>query len=305
MENQTPLFLVILTIIALWLLSKAIAKASSVHATPTAFNNIKANNTEIIPGLHVTGLSDKLIQEMHEIIERRDIDKLAYFFTKRCPELPILEDYFTSLRSQYFSLLGKPTNEASEAEKTTAINALNVENTPECVDINVISKVELQYLVEDNVKKYRVIDSELIKKFGDENFMENFKIYTQLTHGESVTLHIPTDHHHRTQVEALVDSGIAIRGRKIPLKDRLNVLKFSQLRDIATELKIDSQFKRKSEATETLAAMPGSAVHLAMVYDISDLFYLKAEPYVATSVEEEWAYFNAYAKLIIKTLAPI
>lgn len=286
-------------------MGKFLAKASATQAGPAPQNNAKPGDKEIVPGLHVNGLSDSLMQEMHGIIEQRDTKKLAYFFTKRCPELPVLENYFSELRSQYFSLLGKPTNVASEDEKAAAINKLNLGEVPDCIDIDVVSKSELRYLIEDNVKAFRIISNELITKFGDENFIENFNVYTELTHGDATTLHIPSDHPYRQQLQSLVETGIAIRGRKIPLKDRLEVLKFSQLRDIAAELKIDSQFKRKSEATEALAAMPGSAVHLAMVYDISDIYYLKAESYNASAVEDEWAFFNAYAKLIIESITPI
>ncbi|NOZ54170.1 MAG: hypothetical protein GXP08_13750 [Gammaproteobacteria bacterium] len=303
MENQTPLFFVIAAIIVLWLLGKILAKASAslAESTPPS-RKAEPKGNEIAPGLHVIGLSDTLMQEMHEIIEQQNTIKLAYFFTKRCPEFPELDNYFSELRSQYFVLLGKPSNEASETEKIDAMKKLDFQNTPQYLDINVVTQTELKYLIEDTVKTFRVITDELICKFGGENFFDNFRAYTQLGEEKPITLHIPPDHQHRKKLESLVETGIAIRGRKIPLKDRLGVLKFSQLRRIATELKIDTPFKQKSEATEALAAMPGSAVHLAMIHDISDIFYLKPETYNAQAVEDEWAFFNAYARLLTEAL---
>ena len=68
------------------------------------------------------------------------------------------------------------------------------------------------------------------------------------------------------------------------------------------ELKVTTEFSSKSEAAEALAQMPGSAVHLSMIYESDDIFYIKAESVDAKSIEDEWYMLHAYARLLIESL---
>jgi hypothetical protein len=253
-------------------------------------------------GLHIADMSNVLIKEMQDTISRQDDKDLVYFLARYRPNLVELEKFFDDLRSQYFSLLGKPSKLATEAEKITAINEIALDAAPPCIDINALNKAELRSLIDKNLKTNRLISGDFMERFGGKDFMDNFQVYTQLVDQQPVTIHAKTDHQYRRQLETFVKNGIAQQGRKIPLKARLEVLSFNQLKDMAKDLKITTKFTTKSEAAAALAQMPGSAVHLSMIYESDDIFYIKAEPADAKSIEDEWYMLHAYARLLIESL---
>ena len=253
-------------------------------------------------GLHIADMSNVLIKEFQDTINQQDENELVYFLARYRPNLIELEDYLADLRSQYFTLLGKPTNLATEAEKITAINEVQLDAAPTSIDIDALNKAEWRSLIEKNLKTNHVIDDDFMKRFGGKDFMDNFQVYTQLINDKAMTIHAKSDHQFRRQLEKFVETGIAQQGRKIPLKERLEVLSFDQLKQMAQELKVTTEFNTKSEAAEALALMPGSAVHLSMIYESDDIFYIKTESVDAKSIEDEWYMLHAYARLLIESL---
>ena len=301
MEQYTPIIIVLVTFAILWLIGKMISKAASRLETPK-IEVKRPHGKEIVDGVHVGEISNTLLKELQEIISQQNEDELTYFFARYRPQFIELEEYLAELRSQFFSILGKPSNLVSESEKINAIADINFHTPPQHIDIQSLSKSELRLLIEKNPKTENLINIDFIERFGGRQYMENFRVYTELANENTVTLHIPPDHQYRKHMDAFVEKGVASQGRKIPLNNRLGVLSFTQLKEIARELKIDNQFKTKSEATEALANMPGSAVHLAMIHDVDDIFYIKSESTDVKAIEQEWASLNAYAKLIIASL---
>jgi hypothetical protein len=99
-------------------------------------------------------------------------------------------------------------------------------------------------------------------------------------------------------LEALAKSGIARKGRHIPLEARLTVLKMSQLRQMAKDLNLDKKFSRKQDAAKILADVPGAAVLLSMQYVVDDLFILNPINEDIEQIKSEWAFLRAYAKLL-------
>lgn len=301
MQDQIPLIIVIVTIAALWALGRYLSRLSqglSVIAPPSSVPQGKI----FADGLHIADMSNVLIKEFQDTINQQDENELVYFLARYRPNLVELEDYLADLRSQYFTLLGKPTNLATEAEKITAINEVQLDAAPTSIDINALNKAEWRSLIEKNLKTNHVIDEGFMKRFGGKDFMDNFQVYTQLINDKAMTMHARSDHQFRRQLEKFVETGIAQQGRKIPLKERLEVLSFDQLKQMAQELKVTTEFNTKSEAAEALAQMPGSAVHLSMIYESDDIFYIKAESVDAKSIEDEWYMLHAYARLLIESL---
>ena len=243
-----------------------------------------------------------LIHQAQEIITSQNENELAYFLARYRPEFIELEEYLADLRSQYFALLGKPSNIASEAEKINAVNSLALDDAPESLDMSAVDNSDLRYMIEKTLKSSNKISNEFMESFGGKEFYDNFHVYTELANQHDKTLHIDEEHQYRKQMELFVETGIAQQGRKIPLKERLEVLSFNQLKEMAMELKVNQQFNDKPEIAETLAQMPGSTVHLAMIFKQEDIFYLNADPVDVKSIEDEWALLNAYAKLLIGSL---
>ena len=301
MQDQIPLIIVIVTIATLWALGRYLSKLSQDLSMITPPSSVPQGKI-FADGLHIADMSNVLIKEFQDTINQQDENELVYFLARYRPNLIELEDYLADLRSQYFTLLGKPTNLATEAEKITAINEVQLDAAPTSIDIDALNKAEWRSLIEKNLKTNHLIDDDFMKRFGGKDFMDNFQVYTQLINDKAMTIHAKSDHQFRRQLEKFVETGIAQQGRKIPLKERLEVLSFDQLKQMAQELKVTTEFNTKSEAAEALAQMPGSAVHLSMIYESDDIFYIKTESVDAKSIEDEWYMLHAYARLLIESL---
>jgi len=301
MQDQLPLIIVVIAIAILWALGRYFSRLSqnlSVVAPPAAVPNGKL----FADGLHIADMSNVLVKELQDTISQQNENDLVYFLARYRPNLVELENYLDDLRTQYFNLLGKPANFATEAEKIAAVNEVQLDAAPVCIDIDTLNKAEWRSLFEKSLRTNQIINNDFMERFGGTSFMDNFQVYTQLVNNQPVTLHAAADHQHRRRLEKFVETGIAQQGRKIPLKERLEVLSINQLKDMAKDLKISTEFNTKSEAADVLAQMPGSAVHLSMIYDSDDIFYIKAEELDAKSIEDEWYMLHAYARLLIESL---
>lgn len=301
MDEWFPIIIVIATIGLLWVLGQFISKLSENLVSVPVKSAIPKGKI-FADGLHVSDMSNVLIREAQEIITRQDENDLSYFLARYKPEFIELEEYLAGLRSQYFSKLGKPTNLATEADKINAVKNLDLDPAPTSLDMSTIDTADLRYMIEKTLKSSNRITNEFMENFGGKQFYDNFQVYTQLANQQNLTLHIDPEHQYRKYMEIFVETGIALQGRKIPLKERLEVLSFNQLKEMAMDLKVNKQFTDKSEIASTLAQMPGSTVHLAMIYKQEDIFYMNADPVDVKSIEDEWALLRAYAKLLIGSL---
>ena len=277
MEDFIPLIIVVVTVVLLWAFGSYVSKLSQGLKLVSPPAASIPQGKMFADGLHITEMSNVLIKELQDAIKNQDETELVYLLARYRPNFIEIEAYLDKLRSQYFTLLEKPSNLATEAEKITKVNEIQLDSATACIDINALNKAELRSLVEKNLKTSNLINSDFMERFGGKDFMDIFQVYTQLVGQESVTIHARADHQYRRQLEAIVETGIALQGRKIPLKERLEVLNFNQLKEMATDLKLETEFTTKSDAAEALAQMPGSAVHLSMIYESDDIFYIKAE----------------------------
>ncbi len=301
MDEWFPIIIVITAVALLWVLGKFVSKLSQSLQT-VVMKPVIPPGKIFANELHVGNMSNVLIREAQEIITDQDENRLSYFLARYRPHFVELEEFLAGLRSQYFAKLGKPSNLASEADKINAINNLDLDNAPVSIDMSSIGSDDLRHMIEKTLKSSNRITNEFMESFGGKQFFENFQVYTQLASQQNVCLHIDPEHQYRKQMEIFVQTGIALQGRKIPLKERLEVLSFNQLKEMAMDLKVNKQFTDKSEIAATLAQMPGSTVHLAMIYKQEDIFYLNADPMDVKSIEDEWALLRAYAKLLIGSL---
>jgi len=302
MDHWLPLIIVIAAVALLWMLGKYVAKHAE-NLQPVIMKPAIPQGKIFANGLHVSSdMSNVLIREAQEIITRQDENEMCYFIARYRPNFIELEEYLAGLRSQYFAKLGKPSNLASEAEKINAVKNLDLDAAPSSIDMSSIDSGDLRLMIEKTLKSSNRITSEFMESFGGNEFYDNFQVYTQLANQQKVTLHIDPDHQYRRQMEIFVQTGIALQGRKIPLKERLEVLSFNQLKEMAMELKVNQQFTDKSDIAATLAQMPGSTVHLAMLHKQEDIFYMNADPVDVKSIDDEWSLIKAYARLLIGSL---
>ncbi len=302
MPALSPLYLVGFSIVSLWLLGKGLARASkrisNVQSLRRRAQILKKSSIEIVHGLHVGGLDEARSNELLSLMNRKDELKTAIFLAVHRPIFYEIEDFIDKLRDQFIFLVGVNHDEASEFDKISAANSLQIPQHPQTFRFNRLNRSELRMLYEYDPDTAPVIDKALIDKFGGLLFLENFIMYDHLCLEVPAIFHIPKGNELRRLFETFKRTGLALQGKDIPLQDRLYVLNLEQLRELAHELKLQRDFKTKAEATEELAKIPSASVLLATIYPTEELFLLVDEPREVKKVEKEWAVLSLYAKLL-------
>ena len=300
MTNAEPLILVLTVLALLWFFGWWLNKIQSLP------NNNRYSNPrgeEITPYLHVLGLNESQRNELKAIINDGEQATLAKFIAYYRPGFDELDKYIGTLRKRYLEILDKPIAKATEIQKIAAICRIALDGQPQPFNFGMLSKDELRSLYEYNPQIDRRLNKEFIKKFGDIQFMENFNVYKQLISEKSgSTLYVSKTDSCRLLLEMLANNGVVLRGRRIELNDRLRVLKLEQLNNMAKELKIRKTFQSIEIAVQTLAQVPGSAILLAMIYSIDDLFFLDPNAIDVKSIELELSICSCYAKLIFSAI---
>lgn len=281
MQNPLPLIIVAMTILGLLLLQRQLNKlkqqAQIKASTPPP------RGKPVVNGLHVLGLDERGISSLLALMKNADEKVLATFLAFNRPAFPELDQYLDYLHD-YFK------------NQTDAVPIESFPQPPAGIQLETLSPSERELIVHFEQRKPRRIDRELMAQFGGHDFLSHFQLYCSREVGQ--TLHIPPFDADRQQFETLVTTGVAIRGRQIPLQQRLGVMKMPQLRQMAEDLKISKKFTRKLEAIEELSQTPGAAVLLSMQYVIDDLFLLKPLSVDPNAIEQEWDFLIAYAKLL-------
>lgn len=295
MTKTEPLLLVLAVLILLWFIGLRLNK---IKLPANNNKQVGQRGIEILPFLHVLGLQDYQCSELKAIAEHGDEPALRKFITYYRPGFVELDQYIAILHNRYLKNLSKSLAEASEIEKIAAANRTLINDSPEPYDFNLLSKAELRLLYEFSGEKNRILNSQLVQNFGDTHFIENFESYRQLLRERIYTLYIPKKNSRRPLLDLLANSGVVLKGRRIELKDRLGILSLEQLNDMAKELKINKVFQSHKNAVEILSQVPGSAILLAMLYSIDDLFYLDPAAIDVDSVERGLNLWFSYAKLI-------
>ena len=286
MLNPAPLLIVMGAILALLAVQRVLSrttpsKQQTARPQPSTPSQ-KPRGRTLVKGLSVSGLDERAMQQLKHLITQEDVAALTTFLAFNRPVFIELNDYIKQAQTS-----------ATENDSISA---------PAGLRIDVLAKSEQEKLFSSQANSSRLINREFISRFGGHDFSTHFAHYAA---GEpSITLHVPPFDPDRKIMDALAKSGIARKGRHIPLAQRLTVLKMSQLRQMAKDLNLDKKFNRKHDATEILADVPGAAVLLSMQYVIDDLFALNPIKEDREGIKSEWAYLTAYAKLLLTLKLP-
>ena len=305
MSNYDPLFLVAITLFTLWFLGKVFARSAKRITNSRTLKQraqiLKRFSVEITPGLHVSGLDEQKVEELKKSIQRKDDLRIAIFLATHRPFIYELEDLLEKLKEQFLFLVGANLESASEFDKISAANSLQIPNHPESFRFSSLSKNELRVLCEFDHDQPPAITGDLIEKFGDLLFMENFIMYDHLCRETPAIFHIPESSEVSRLFTTFLKTGLAVQGKEIPLHDRLYILSLEQLQDMANEVKLKKEFETKEEAIEALAEVPSASVLLATIYPTNELHLLLSEPRDVKAVEREWLVYNSHAKLLCVT----
>jgi hypothetical protein len=290
MINPAPLFIVMGTILALLavqrVLSRTVPPEQQNKPPQPAPIPPRPRGRPITAGLSVTGLDDRGIGQLKQLITQGDVAALTTFLAFNRPGFIEIDQYLQQLKAQ----------QATQSTQNMQTTAQDTIPAPAGLQFASLSKDVRQKLLSFEPKSPRLITRELMSRFGSQDFSSNFAHYA--AREKSVTLHFPPFDPDRRVMEALVKSGIARKGRHIPLAQRLTVLKMSQLRQMAKDLNLDKKFTQKQKAAAMLAEVPGAAVLLSMQYVVDDLFMLNPIGEDCEQVKDEWDYLTAYAKLL-------
>jgi len=163
---------------------------------------------------------------------------------------------------------------------------------------SLMNSQDLQSIRAHEKKTHKLINKDFIKRFGDLFFMENFIMYEHLCRVGNKVFYIPPNNELRKLFEMFSTTGVALRGKSIPIGERLRILDQTELQTIANNLRLDRTFNTLDQAISILAKQPQTPVHLAQRYHSEDLFLLKQENWDITAIEEEWCAYNVYAKIL-------
>jgi hypothetical protein len=282
MISTTPLMIVLASLLSLFALQQLLKRIHTapppVDAKPVPNAPPLARGRLLQEGLSVVGLDQRAMSQLQTLIAEADVSALTTFLAFNRPAFIELNHALSQTQNS--------------AEDTTAKITL-----PAGMQLETLSQYARRQLLSYDLKSTRLITRGLMARFGGHEFQHHFVQYA--AREKKVTLHIPPFDPNRKIMETLAQSGIACKGRLIPLSQRLTVLKMGQLRQIAKDLKLDKKFTRKKDAAQFLADTPGSAVLLSMQYVIDDLFVLNPIKEDCDHIKEEWAFLSAYAELLI------
>lgn len=300
MEEINPLIFVAIAYVLLWSVGKVFA-SPSLAVKPEVEKPVekKQRGVKFAPGLRVLGLDAAGVENLKLLIKEYDEERLAHFIAYYRPNFIELEVYFNILRGRFLGFLEKPIEVTSEIEKISAANRVLLTDHPKNIDIKTLNSPELRNLYAFEPMKPGAINREFIDTFGDEGFIELFKSYMEIRDPKStVTIYVPETDPKRKTIDKLLDTGLIQRGRKLTLEQRLNVLDFGQIKDMARNMKIEEEPTNKQEGIRLLADHGGSATTLSMIYEIEDIFKIEHKEYYEDEINMEWTACKAYAKVL-------
>ena len=296
------------TIVTLVVIQRALTKFDGApakrqeKAVPPPQPPPKPRGITLFPGLSVTGLDERGADHLKNLINNGDSAVLAAFLASNRPGILELDEYLGHVRAEFNDALADVTNKTSLQNIRKTLKTFKPSQPPANIHFELLSASEYEECLTFNPKSQRLVTRELMAQFGGHKFSQYFEYYC--AHDKSVTMSVPPHDPNRPMMEALSESGVANKGRHIPLETRLTVLKMNQLRQMSKDLNQDTKFTRKKDATKALAQIPGSAVLLSMSYVVDDLFAFNPIDNETYDINREWNFLSAYAKLLISRTNP-
>jgi len=295
MEESNAFLYVVFSMLLLWLAGKIVVYGQK-YQLPT--DPKKRKQYKLCKGLHVVDLDPTGIGILRGLIDKKDINSLAQFLAINHPTIVEIFDYLDLLKKQFASLLITTYADATEAEKITAINKVQLPKHKMRDPFLELEETELRNLIEYDRNRQQIIDEKLIHQFGGSLFMEYFIIYCHLSHEKPAIFHIPPDNKLRLLFETLVSTNMALQGDQIRLKDRLKLFHLAQLNQIAVNVNAKTLYQTKDEAISALSHNSKAENYFGKHYDIKDVFKLTPATIDQQGVEREWDVYKAYAKIL-------
>lgn len=147
----------------------------------------------------------------------------------------------------------------------------------------------------------RTIDDQLVDAFG----FDDINIYLRHVAKPGKVHRIEAENHRRPFFERLVERGLAVRGKDIPLAAVLDTLKLKEMQALAEGLDAPT-FRRKALAIDFLTSVPDLARRLDSAVGFRELFQLRPLPppfdgIDLDAVARAWTYDAVIAELLQRT----
>jgi hypothetical protein len=308
MTNPLPLLIIMGTILCLVAIQRVLTKvekqpavapdlAAASHLPPPSQ---RPRGLPLFPSLSVIGLDERGVEQLKKLISAGDSVPLTAFLASHRPGILELDKYLQQLRATFNEALPNTGIKISTENIRSTLKTFTPPKPPAGIHFELLSESEYEACLVFNPKSQRLVTRDLMAQFGGQKFGKSFEFYC--TKNKSVAMNVPPLDPDRDIMETLAESGVANKGRHIPLATRLTVLKMNQIRQMCKDLNHDTKYTRKQDATEALAQIPGAAVLLSMSYVVDDLFVLNPIKNETYDIKREWNYLSAYAKLLISRM---
>jgi hypothetical protein len=315
MTDPIPLFIIMGTLVGLVVIQRLLIKVesrpkenlagtragtappspSSPHSSPP-----KTRGLPLFPGLSAIGLDERGVEQLKNLISKGDSTALTAFLASHRPGILELDEYLKQLRATFNDALPNIGIKISTENIRATLETFEPPKPPAGIHFELLNPSEYESSLVFNPNSQRLVTRDLMAQLGGQKFSKYFEYYC--SRNKSIAFSVSPHNPDRPTMEALAESGIANKGRQIPLATRLTVLKMNQLRQMCKDLNHDTKYTRKQDATEGLAQVPGAAVLLSMSYVVDDLFALNPIKDETYDIKREWNYLSAYAKLLISRM---
>lgn len=183
----------------------------------------------------------------------------------RCKEL---EDYINHFKPEYQSKLkeleNNPKKQLDEDFDEIIYDTLQSQNLCPDIQWDILFNFDIQNIYQDD---------QLISKYD----IDLLKIYLKYTRDAENIYIIQGDHHDYNNINWLVSLGLAQKGKNIPIKYILTILKLKELNNLMSDLNT-SPFTRKDKAIEFLEKLPDLEKRVENKMPINDYYQIKPLP---------------------------
>lgn len=222
----------------------------------------------------------------------KSIEQLVATHKVKCKEI---EDYISKYGQEYEESIQKQMDESEEWKNASEKDRedMLVEFKKNAIEgLYVKPYNEFEILFEYNIADANEMVS-LIEKYG----YTNLYFYSRFINSLGKVRIVPATHRDRERYEKLVEVGLAVRGKDIPIDSVLDTLKLKELNELA-----DEDFKRKKEAIEHLKAQSDILDRVGKIIAFRELFKL-AELDLEQDVQSDMQFYFRYVKVVSELIA--
>ena len=258
--------------------------------------------------LRFRGLTLPMAEELKRLLEeeaqwQRHLGEIAYLIARHNIECIELEEFLRKIRTQLFEIIERRKHasqewkQSSEKDKEDLMKEFQ-KDALETIPVRPSNHIALGFLV-FNAPPNITIDDELLALFSGN--AELYRFYLSNVERAHKAIRVPADHYHRERWEALVELGLARRGKEIPINLLLESLRLKDINEYFAD-RLDKKLTRKAKAVEFAVSQPDVLEVLSKHISFREMFQIIKPPGIdVSSIARCYEYAFAQAELIRDT----